>query len=84
MIKLLGIFDIISGIVMILSMYLNLNFAWIFIMYILIKSLIFFSWVSAIDIIVAIIFILSMYDIHNLLTAMGGIWLIQKGTLSLF
>ncbi|MDD5651390.1 MAG: hypothetical protein PHF86_13410 [Candidatus Nanoarchaeia archaeon] len=84
MIKFLGILDIIAGLVMILSMYMHLNFAWIFIMYVLIKSLIFFSWVSAIDIIVAIVFILSMYDIHNLLTAMGGIWLIQKGTFSLF
>lgn len=84
MIKILGIFDILSGIVMILTMYLGLSFAWIFIAYILVKSLVFFSWISAIDIIVVILFIFSMFNINNILTVIGAVWLIQKGIFSLF
>lgn len=80
MIWLLGALDIISGIILILFKYFSLDFAWIFIFYLGIKSLIFITDViSIIDLIAVFFFILAMFGIYNILTIIFAVWIIQKG-----
>lgn len=84
MIWLLGILDILSGIMMILLKYFPLKFAWIFVFYLGIKSLIFIkNIVSIIDLIAVIFFILALFGIYNILTLIFAVWIIQKGFFSL-
>jgi len=83
MIKILGILDIISGIILILLNYFNLSFGWIFVAYIIIKAVIFFSWISVVDFAVGVIFILSLLGMHSILSIIAAVFLIQKGIFSL-
>jgi len=84
MIWLLGILDILSGIMMILLKYFSFDFAWIFIFYLGIKSLIFIkSIVSIIDLIAVLFFILAMFGIHNIITLIFAVWIVQKGFFSM-
>jgi len=84
MIRLLGILDILSGIMMILLKYFSLDFAWIFVFYLGIKSLIFIkSIVSIIDLVAVFFFILALFGIYNILTLVFAVWIIQKGFFSL-
>jgi len=77
MIKLFGILDIITGIILILLFYFNITFAWVFLIYFLIKALIFFSLISIVDIIASLIFILALFNIHNVFTIIAAVWIIQ-------
>ncbi len=84
MIKLLGILDIISAVVMILLNYYHLGFAWIFALYLAIKAFMFISSiVSIIDLIAVIFFVLAIFGIHNILTLIFAVWILQKGFFSL-
>ena len=84
MIKVLGILDIISAVVMILLNYYSFGFAWIFALYLGIKSLIFIkSIVSIIDLVAVLFFVLAMFGIHNIITLIFAVWILQKGFFSL-
>ena len=84
--KLLGIFDILAGISLIL---LNVNlplmkFVWIFAIYLIIKGIVFIKDIgSLIDLVAGIFIILAIYNILTSFSWIFVIWLIGKGFFSL-
>lgn len=82
----LGILDILAGL-SIFSLYFPWGtlVVWCFIFYLLAKSLPFIkSFASIVDIIVAIIFIVTILGYTGIWTYLGVIWLVQKGVASFF
>jgi uncharacterized membrane protein HdeD (DUF308 family) len=83
--RLLGIFDIMSGIVLILLRFkLATNLAWFFAIYLIIKGLIFISnLVSIFDIATGVVIIFAIYGGYNIITWLFVIWICQKGLATL-
>ena len=85
MLWLLGLLDLLSGITLIMLRF-NIGefFAWFFVIYLIIKSAIFFTnFVSLVDVFAAIMFVLAIYGIYNALTWVAVIWLLQKAFFSM-
>jgi hypothetical protein len=83
----LGIIDLLAA-----GVLFSLNFttaliplAWILTLILAVKSLMFLkSFASVIDLLVVIVFVFAILGITNVLTALGILWLIQKGIVSFF
>lgn len=89
MIKILGIGDIIAAILLFLialSINLPQKLITIFMVYLIIKAVVFFmSWISLVDLAASILFFLSTYFIlPKTLLIIIAILLLQKGIFSLF
>ena len=84
--KIFGVFDILSGIILILLKFgIGVHIGWYFAVYLLVKSLIFIKDVASIvDILAAIFLILALYNIYPYFTWIFVVWLLQKGVFSLF
>ncbi len=84
-VKILGLMDVISGIVLGLAYYeLFGQIAVICALYLLIKGIIFFgSFATWIDLITAIVFFLVIYGVSGVWVWIFIIWLMQKGIFSL-
>ena len=82
----LGIMDILSAISLFgIKFSMGMSVAWVFFAYLLIKSILFIrSWSSVVDLIVAGLFLAAMLGWYNIFTAIGILWLLQKGIISLF
>lgn len=87
MLFILGILDILAGVTLFSLKFSSffLPIAFLFGVYLIIKSLIFFkTFASVVDILVGIIIILATLGEYNILTYLSIVWLLQKGLLSLF
>ncbi|MBU4502564.1 MAG: hypothetical protein KKA79_08250 [Nanoarchaeota archaeon] len=86
-VKLLGLIDIFSVIILILFKYgwVSKTFMVVAVIYLMIKGIMFFhNIVSLLDFGIAIVFILAIFGIYNVLTWIAIVWLLQKAILSLF
>ncbi len=84
MLFILGILDILTGLFFASLYFWNLTFIWIFIIYLIIKNLVFFSIAGIVDIIAAFFMILALYGYFYWFSWIFVIWLLQKGVFSLF
>ena len=84
-IKLLGIFDLLSGIVLILLRFNLIKWgALVFAGYLIIKALFFIRDISSlVDLLAGIFIILAVLGVYNILTWIFVAWLLQKGVFTL-
>lgn len=83
--RLLGVLDILSGIVLILLKFkIATSIAWFFAIYLIVKGLIFIAnFVSALDIATGVVMIFAIYGSYNIVTWLFVIWITQKGLATL-
>ncbi len=85
MLALLGILDLLSALILLLTRFFNIDIlAWLVAMYLIIKGIIFISIPSVIDILVGVVIIFAIFGYFNLITWIAFIWLIQKAVLSFY
>jgi uncharacterized membrane protein HdeD (DUF308 family) len=84
-VKLLGMFDLLSGIVLILLRFNLIKWVGLFFAaYLILKAILFIRDITSfIDIIAGIFIILAVLGIFNILSWIFVIWLLQKGIFSL-
>jgi hypothetical protein len=85
--KIFGILDLIAGVILILLKFnlVSYTIAWIFIIYLILKGLIFIKSIASIlDIVSSVFMILAVYGFYNVITWIFVLWLIQKGFFSFF
>ena len=85
LVKFFGVFDILSGIILILLKFgIGMHIGWYFAIYLIVKGLIFIKDISSIvDIVAGVFLILALYNIFPHITWIFVVWLIQKGFFSL-
>ncbi len=83
--RLLGILDLLSGIILILLRFkIATSIAWFFAIYLIIKGLIFIvNVVSILDIATGIVMIVAIYGVYGVITWIFVIWICQKGLATL-
>ena len=81
---LLGILDLISGIILLVLNFKILVFAWVLAIYLIAKFLIFMNFVSFIDLVSGLLMIAAIYGFYPVITWLAVIWLLQKGLFSMF
>jgi hypothetical protein len=85
MLFILGILDILAGVTLVILKFKVFSLAWFFVAYLILKALIFFNpFGSLMDVISAILIVLAIFQIHNFITWLFVLWLLQKGVLSFF
>ncbi|MCX6711485.1 MAG: hypothetical protein NT139_00400 [Candidatus Woesearchaeota archaeon] len=83
--RLLGVLDVLSGVVLILLRFkIATSIAWFFAIYLIIKGLIFIvNLVSIFDIATGVVMIFAIYGSYNIITWLFVIWISQKGLATL-
>jgi len=83
-VKVLSVLDLLTVLFFILAKFgVVSTITWVFLAYLLLKSLIFItSWVSAIDLVCVIFFFLAIYGYWYFLSWLAIVWIIQKAALS--
>ena len=85
LIKLFGILDLLSALILFLMGYgLGKQFGLVFGLYLIIKSLIFFGWISLVDITAGTFMIFAGLGNYLPFSWLFVFWLLQKGAFSLY
>jgi len=84
--KIFGLLDIFAGLLLFLLKFnIGANIAWFFVIYLIVKALIFFNlFMSFIDFFIGGVFVFAIFGFFNdILALLCVIWLLQKGFFSL-
>jgi len=79
---LLGLFDILAGLMLFTLKFKILSIAWFFVIYLMVKPILFVDITSLIDLIAGIFIVLAIYGYYSIFTWILILWLIQKGGFS--
>lgn len=84
LVKILGLFDVLAGISLILVKFGFNGLAILFSVYLILKGLVYIKdLISVADIICGVAVILAIYGYFNIFSWLVALWLLQKGIISL-